>query len=214
MQMKLLNCMAFILLAGFVPAEGAPTYTASKIVFNHPGLYSQVQLEAAAGMHSGSSFNADDLGAAAQRLVDTGFFENVGATLEGKANAASVLFDIKTIDRAQMLHVGFENFIWLSHSEIEDALRAKSPLFLDYLPDNSPLQDVFTAALTDALAAKGIAAKVAHDMVEPTMVRPERTIEFRTATPSIRVAKVKLGGVAVEFHVSDPYGGRGDPEFD
>jgi outer membrane protein insertion porin family len=193
--MKLLRSIAFILLAT-APACAESTYTAGKIVFNHPGPYSQEQLEKTAGMHAGTSFTADGLGAAAQRLVDSGFFENAGATIDGRITAVTVLFDIKPIDRAQMLHVGFVNFIWLSHSELENALQAKSPLFLDYLPENSPLQDVFDAALTDALAAKGIVAKVKHETIEPTMLRPERSIEFYIVTPAIRVANVKLAGVS------------------
>lgn len=197
--MKLLRTLAFILALVAIPARGQLKYTTAQIVFNHPGPYTQAQLEEAAGMHPGISFTADDLGAAAQRLIDTGFFANAGATLEGKVNAASVLFDITPIDRAEMLRVGFENFVWLSHAEVETALRAKASLFADYLPENSPLQDAFKDALTQALAAKGVTATVAYDTVEPTMLRPERTIEFRIASPSIRVANVKLDGVAAEL---------------
>jgi outer membrane protein insertion porin family len=197
--MKRLRSFAFILLLGTVPAAAQVTYTAAKIVFNHPGSYTQTQLEAAAGIQPGTKFNADGLGSAAQRLVDTGFFGNVGATLApGRVDAITVLFDVEPIDRAQMLHVGFENFGWLSHAEIEDALHAKAPLFLDYLPESSPLEDIFDAALTDLLARKGVTAKVTHSTFEPTMLRPERTIDFRIV-PAVRVADVKLTGVSAEL---------------
>ena len=137
--MKFLNGLAFILLAATIPTHAADlTYTAAKIVFNNPGPYTQAQLEAAEGIHPGMKFKTDDLGAAAQRLVDSGFFSDVGATLSGEVNKANVLFDIKPIDRAQMLHVGFENFVWLTHPEIEAALQAKASLFLDYLPEEQP----------------------------------------------------------------------------
>jgi outer membrane protein insertion porin family len=199
--MKLLGGLTFILLAAAHPcfAASAPadlTYTAGKIVFNNPGPYTQTQLEAVEGIHPGTKFKVDDLGAAAQRLVDSGFFSDVGATLSGEVNKVNVLFDIKPIDRTQMLHVGFENFVWLTHAELEAALQAKAPLFLDYLSENSPLIRIFSAALTDALAAKGITATVTHATAEPTMLRPERVIEFRIASPAIHVANVKLEGVA------------------
>jgi len=197
--MRSLCFLAPVLLATTIPAASGQTYTAAKIVFNHPGQYSQAQLEAAAGMHVGATFTADDLGNAAQRLADSGFFDKVGGTVQGSLKATTVLFDVSPIDRTQLLHVGFENFVWLSHSEIEDALRAKAPLFQDYLPENSPLQDVFATVLTQALAAKGITAKVAYDTEEPTLAAPERTVEFRIATPSIRVANVKLGGVSPDL---------------
>jgi outer membrane protein insertion porin family len=197
--MKLLRSFAFILLFAAIPAVAEVTYTAAKIVFNHPGPYSQDQLEAAAGIHPGTSFKSDDLGTAAQRLVDTGFFSDVGATLAGRVDAATVLFDIKPIDRSQMVHVGFENFVWLTHAEIESALHAKAPLFVDYLAETSPLLDDFSAALTLALAAKGITAKVAHDTIEPTHLSPERTLEFRIASLSVHVANVKLDGVSPDL---------------
>jgi len=68
-----------------IPVAAAQTYTATKIVFNHPGPYTQDQLEAAVGMHSGIKFNVDDLSASAQRLVDTGFFESVGPRWKRRA---------------------------------------------------------------------------------------------------------------------------------
>src|SRR5580693_6988716 len=167
--MRLLRLLAF-LFAAALPAV-AQTYTAAKVVFNNPGPYTQAQLETAAGMHKGTSFTADDLGAAAQRLVDTGFFDNVGATLApGRYEAITVLFDIKPIDRDQMVHVSFENFAWLSHAEVESALQTKVPLFLDYLPESSPLLDVFDATLTEALAQRGVTAVVKHNTIEPTTV--------------------------------------------
>lgn len=196
--MRHIRVVALALLAAAAPAMAQ--YTAAKIVFNHPGPYAQSQLEAVAAMHPGTAFTADDLGAAAQRLVDSGFFDTVGATLApGRPAAITVLFDVKPIDRAQMMHVGFENFVWLSRPEIEAALQAKAPLFLDYLPENSPLLDTFDTVLTAALASKGITAKVAHDTAEPTMQRPERVIEFRIANPPVRVANIRLSGVAAEL---------------
>ena len=198
--MKLLRRIAFILLAGTaLPCAAQITYTAAKIVFNHPGPYTQAQLETAAGIHPGYAFNANDLGNAAQRLVDTGYFANVGATLSGMTNHADVLFDIQPLDNSQMIHVGYENFVWLTHAEVEAALRAKSPLFLDFLPENSPLADTFADALIDALAAKGVTAKVTHDTIEPTLISPARTLEFRIAAPGIHVANVKLAGVATDL---------------
>ncbi len=134
--MSHLSRLLALLVAATIPA--AAQYTAKKIVFNHPGPYTQQQLEAATGMHAGLAFHTDDLGNAAQRLVDSGYFDTAGATLAGMTNAATVLFDVQPTDHGQMLHVGFENFVWLTHAEIEDAIHAKSPLFADYLSGEQP----------------------------------------------------------------------------
>ena len=190
---------ASLLLAGAIPFAAAQTYTATQIVFNNPGPYTQDQLETAVGIHSGTKFNVDDLSAATQRLADSGYFESVGPSIEANGGKISILFDIKLLQHAQMLHAGFENFIWLRKTEIEDALRAKSPLFQDYLPEDVSLEDTFDAALTAALAAKGITAKVVHETVEPTILHPGPSIEFRIVTPLIKLSNVRLDGVPTEL---------------
>lgn len=43
--MKFLRILAFILLAATIPSAAEDTYTAGKIVFNHPGPYSQPSLK-------------------------------------------------------------------------------------------------------------------------------------------------------------------------
>jgi outer membrane protein assembly factor BamA len=192
--MKFRRSFAFILLAAALHAPGQ-TYTAAKVVFSQRGPYTQAQLEAASGIHPGTSFNADELGSAAQRLIDSGFFDNVGATLQGSVSASTVLFDTQPTKTAQMVRIGFENFVWLTPAEITAALQAKAPLFTGYLPETSPLADIFDAALVDALATKGITAKVIHSPVEPTILQPQRAIVFRIASPAVRVAHVKLAGV-------------------
>ena len=176
-------------------AVSAQTYTAEKTVFSQLGPFTQQQLEDAAALHAGSTFTAADLGAAAQRLVNTGYFDGVDATIEGKTTHAIVKFDDKPTPLPAMLHVGFENFVWLTHDEIEAVIKARFPLYIDYLPENSPHQDEIKSALTAALAARSVTAEVAFDTYEPTLFHPQREIAFRVSSPSIRVANIKLAGV-------------------
>lgn len=199
--MKPLSLNAFILLAGTLPIVAhAQTFTAAKIQFSDPGPYSQAQLESAAGMHAGTRFTAEDLGAAAQRLADTGFFSDVGAkTAPGHVDAITVVFEVKPLDRSQMLHLTFENFVWLTPAEIQSALQTKAPLFLGYVPENDQLLNAFNDALTDALARKGIAAKVMHDAFEPTLLHPEIDVDYWIANPAIKVSNVKLSGVSTDL---------------
>ena len=201
LQMSIPSVFAFLLLAGAIPALGqTQTFTIAKIQFTNPGPYSQAQLEAVAGMHAGTKFTAEDLGAAAQRLADTGYFSDVGAkTAPGRVDAITVVFDVKPISQDQMLHVVFENLVWMTHDEIEAALQVKAPLFMDYVPGNSPLLDIFNDALTEALAKKGVTAKVAHDTYEPTLERPEIDIAYRVVDPAPRVINLKLAGVPTEL---------------
>jgi len=198
--MRLQSCFALILLAGTIPVVAEQNYKAAKVVFQNAEMYPQAQLEDIAQIHPGTTFTATDLGNAAQRLVDTGFFQDVGATLgPGPIDAAMVIFTTKPVATSDMIHLGFENFVWLTRDELQAVLHKRSSLFAGYLPESSPLVDAFDAALTEALAAKGITAKVTHETFEPTMLRPERVLEYRITTPRVRVANLKLGSVSANL---------------
>jgi outer membrane protein assembly factor BamA len=183
-----------LLAIATIPAS-AQTYTAAHVQFSHLGTFTQQQLEDVTGIHAKSSLTAKDLGDAAQRLIDTGYFDDVSATIDGKFTAATIKFDDKPTPLDHMLHVGFENFIWLSHDELEAAIHTRLPLFNDYLIDNSPKEDDIKAALVAALAAKSINAELFCGDFEPTLRHPRREITCRVFRPSIPVANIKLSGV-------------------
>jgi outer membrane protein insertion porin family len=198
----MLRLLALFLLSASLCAPSlahAQTWTAGKISFNHLGDFTQQQLEDVAGIHPGTSFTTDDLSKAAQKLADTGFFDNIGVTLDGPVKSITVLFDISPTDHAHMLRVGFENFIWLTPAEVTAAVRSQSPLFSGYLPENDALEDSIASALAQALAAKGINAKVQHETSEPTLGHPLLAIEFRITSPRPRVANIKLSGVSSDL---------------
>ncbi len=190
--LRVLSAFAFLLCGLSLQAQ---TYTAARVHFSSLGTFTQQQLEDAAGVHAGTTLTATELGAAAQRLVDTGYFDEMSATVEGKVTAVTVEFDDKPTPLEHMMHVGFENFIWLTHDEIDAAIRAKVPLFNDYLLDNSPHEPELKTALAAALAAKSIVAEVSCEDFESTLRHPRREIGCRIVKPSIRVANIKLGGV-------------------
>ena len=187
-------CLLLVWLAWQLPVK-AQTYTAQRVEFSHLGTFSQQQLEDVAGVHAGTTLQAAELEAAAQRLVDTGYFNDVGATIEGKILAATIKFDTKPTELTHLLPVGYENFVWLTHAELEAAIRAKIPLYNDYLAENSPHEEEIKAILTAALAAKSVKAEVAFDTYEPTLRHPRREIAFRVAQPEVRLVNVRLGGV-------------------
>ena len=189
--------LALALLATFVFASaGAQSYTAARVEFSDKGTFTQAQLEKASELHAGSSFTQAQLGEAAQRLVDTGYFADMSASLEGPVKSVAVKFTDKPVSLNQMLHVGFLNFVWLTQDEIEAAISARFPLFIDYLPENSPQQDVLKAALTEALAAKSINAQVAYETFEPTLNHSQRELVFEIKEPSIKISNIRLSGVS------------------
>ena len=192
-------------LSALLSLPAAGQYTARKIVFKNPGGASQAQLETVSGFHAGTRFSTPDLSAAAQKIADTGFYDNVGAAVDGNNNAAlTVIFTLTPSKDAEFLPTGFENFVWLTPPEITEAIQAKLPLFNGRLPEAGTQADTAADALAGALRAKGIGSGslkfiVEHETVEPTLEHPERVMEFRVANPLPIVTNIRLSGVDAKF---------------
>ena len=177
-------------------AEG---WLAKKIVFEHPGPYQQQQLEAVAQVHVGQTVTNESLAAAAQRLADTAYFDDVSVSLAPVKDGFTVDFELKPRAQKGMVRVGFENFVWLTPDEITTAIHATAPLFGGYVIESTIQPDGIADALTRALATKGIKAEVTHETMESTLLHPERAMEFRVVRPPVRVANIHLSGVSTEL---------------
>lgn len=195
-KLKLIHSVALFCLAS---SCSFAQYTVKQMVFKDGAPYVETDLEATCGLKSGVAFTAADLQAAAQRLMDTGDFDDVQVALSGPFKAITVTFTLKPYPAAQLLQTGFENFVWWQPQELATALQAKVPLFHGMLPEAGNLQDATTAALQQMLAAKGIRATISHRVIDPSVRHPNRTIEYRIDKPSIRLSAVKLIGVSPTF---------------
>lgn len=189
---------AFALLLSLTASAVAQTYTTKKIVFKHPGPFTQAQLESASGLHAGMKVTGDDVGAAAQKLADSQYFDNVQAAMADSGGLV-VTFDLTPSPAAKFLPTGFENFVWLTPAEIDAALHAKLPLYNGTMAEGSAAVADASAALQDALLTKGIHAHVTCDSVEPNLLHPTRVLEFRVQDPAPRIANIKLDGVSSDL---------------
>jgi outer membrane protein assembly factor BamA len=188
-----------LLLVLSVSAVAETTYTAKKIVFENPGPFTQQQLEDACGMHAGSPLSAGTLTVAAQKLSDSGYFLDIQAGMDGTSANAKAVFALKPAPMEALLPVGFENFVWLSHDEIEKAIVAKFPLFIGRMQETNAAADGINDVLQALLATKFVTAKVVHETVEPTLTHPLRSLEYRVTKPIPIVANMKLHGVGSDL---------------
>jgi len=186
-------------LFSFASTHAFAQYTVGKVVFKNPGPYHQADLEAALGVHSGQKLSVAGLQAAAQQLIDTGYFDDVGVGVEGTLGAAQIVLTLKPVAAEQLTPTGFENFVWLSPEELAAAVHQAAPLFHGALPDAGNQADAINAALAAALAAKGADAKVTHATVEPSTNQPMRAVEFRVERPFVRVHSIVLQGASPEM---------------
>jgi outer membrane protein insertion porin family len=194
LRVVLLPALVFCQFNAFALAQ----YMAKQINFKGSTPYAEADLQAACGMHPGLTFGQPELQAAAQRLVDTGAFDDVQVKLDGPVKAISVNFSLKAADPSRMLRVSFENFVWWQPGELQSALHAKVPLFEDALPESGNEQDAMTAALKELLSEKGVTGTVSSKVIEPTLSHP-RMVEYKVSSPSVNLHVLHVGGASTEF---------------
>jgi len=200
MQSKKAPSLLLVLGVSFFAAVGsAQQYKIAQVVYENPGSFSQPQLAAVSGVKPGDPATADTLQSGAQKLSDTGFFDDIGAEIRGNTGHIVAVFKLKPTPRSAMIPVGYENFVWLTPQEIDAAIHAAMPLYFGALQENTVQVDQLAAALQQALAAKGINAKVEHETIEPTLEHPLRAMEFRVKVPRPVVANIKLAGATPEL---------------
>lgn len=185
-----------VIMLGVASLPVMGQWTLGKVTFKNAGPYQQADLEAALGLHKGEKVSVDIMQAAAQRLIDTGYFDDVGVGTAGTSAALELVLTLKPFDEAHLTRTGFENFVWLTPEELAATLHKTAPLFHGWLPEAGNQAETINKALTAALAAKGQTAAVEHATIEPSTVQPVRAVEFRVTTPRVRVQSIKLQGVS------------------
>ncbi len=174
-------------------------YTIGHIVFRGNTPYSQTDLEEATGLKVGASIKSADLQPSAQRLMDTGAFDDVQATLTGSVRSVNVVFDIKPAAQSGFLAVSFENFVWWQPDALISEVHRRVPLFHGRVPEAGNQQQAVQDALKQMLAEKGIAATLSSSAIESGPGHPERTLNYRIDKPDINIRSISLTGVSASM---------------
>ena len=146
------------------------------------------QIAAASGLHLGSMVSRDDLQAAADTLGKLGVFKRVQYRFTTIPSGLKVEFEVAD---APAFPVRFDNFPGFSDAELNAAIKSSVGLFDGTAPENGTILDAMCAALTEAIATRGINALVSHTLV--TLPGGEqRAQQFRIDGPALRVGAVEF----------------------
>jgi outer membrane protein insertion porin family len=114
--------------------------------------FSSADVAKLAGLTLGKTVTVTDLNAAAQRLADTGLFENVKYRYLLSGRRATVTFEIE--ESPWTIPVLFDNFIWFTDAQVTDAVRDVLPTFDGTVPRSHEIPDRIIAALQKLLATQ------------------------------------------------------------
>lgn len=176
----------------WVPAGSlcAQTRVLPEVSFTGAPAYSQAELLAFTGLKPGGSATQQQAEDAAQRLNDTGLFDEVNFT----GNDKGIVFTLKPAAANAVLPVRFGNFVWWQDEEIERTLKARVPLYrADAVPTAGNMRDNIAAALTAMLAEKGVAgATVGSRPGSAGAGSPLNHVVFAIDSPAVIIRSLTL----------------------
>jgi outer membrane protein assembly factor BamA len=198
--MRYLSCMRFfrtwplfaaaVCLCAFAGTLFAQTRMLREIKFTGAPTYSQAELLAFIGLKPGSSATQQQIEDAAQRLGDTGLFEEVNFS----GNDQGIVYTLKPAAASTMLPVRFGNFVWWRDEEIQQTLKVRVPLYrADAVPTAGNLRDSIAVALTAMLAEKGVAgAQVGSRLGSGRPGGPLDHVVFAIDSPAVIIHSLRL----------------------
>jgi outer membrane protein assembly factor BamA len=150
--------LALLLLAMMALVLSAQGHRLGKISVTGSHRFSEVQIIQASGLRIGASVTQDDLQGAANRLGATGAFKNVAFQFRIEAGNLSVTYQVE--DAARFLRCEYDNFVWFTAEQINQAVQHDVPLFDGSLPDSDELATSVAAALERLLSARHLGGPV------------------------------------------------------
>jgi outer membrane protein assembly factor BamA len=154
------------LLPAFVLALSLTTlaqqnFKIAKIEFEGLNRLSAEEMIATTELKVGQQFELSALDAAAQRLVDSGFFKNVAYRTRPNRDQITITFVVEEA-KAIMSRVVFDNFIWFTDTELIAAVKRDVPSFSGTAPDNGDTVERITKSLQRFLHEHQLEATVSY----------------------------------------------------
>jgi outer membrane protein assembly factor BamA len=174
---------------------GQEKYALAAIKFTGLNRFSEAQVSRATGLRVGDSVSQPQLAAAADRLAKSGAFEHVSFRYFTEKNQLTVEFELTEIQK--LLACRFENFVWFSDQQLDQALRSRVPFYAGGVPEGGTTVEEVRAALHDLLRANGIPGEVDATPVSAGLGQPVSIISFTVRGVSLPIRTVDFPGASV-----------------
>jgi outer membrane protein insertion porin family len=184
---------AAALVCGAVSGVPAQTHVLHRVTFAGATDYTQEELLAFTGLKPGMAATQAQIEDAAQKLGDTGLFEDVSFS----GNDDGVTYTLKPA--AATMPVRFGNFVWWQDDEVERELKGKVPLYHGgAVPVSGNTRQTIATALATMVAEKGVANPSVNSMLSSTKLgaAPDRIV-FAIDAPAVVVHSVTFTGGSV-----------------
>lgn len=154
--------------------------------------FSEAEIANASGLKINQTIGPAEFKNAADRLAATGAFAEVGYKYGPMGPGMFVEFRVQ--DAPEFLPVRFENFVWLTDTDLNAELSKRVPLYHGRVPPGGGLVDSTVSAIQALLAEKGIPATAAMRMHSPAPGKPVDAVSFYVEGPALLVKKIDVAG--------------------
>ncbi|HZD08733.1 MAG TPA: POTRA domain-containing protein, partial [Candidatus Limnocylindrales bacterium] len=170
-------------------------FNLARVVVTGSQRYREEDLVRATGLTVNTQVTSDDLQNAANHLGNSGAFATVQFLFKPAVGARGVEADFQVTDAEKYLPAVFENFVWFSDQDLQDALHQAVPLFKGNIPNSGTMSDDVSAALRKFLAAKGLPSEISYIM-SATFGGLPTAYKFKVADADLKISDVMLIGAA------------------
>ena len=143
-------------------------------------------LIATSGLKIGDTFTVEAIDAAAERLLSSGLFKNVGYRTRTVGNNVTITFQLEEA-KGQLSPVVFDNFVWFSDEELATAIKREVPSFNGSAPDIGNTNEAIKKALQNLLAERKLPGQVEYNLSETEHV-------FRVAGVPMKICTLHFPG--------------------
>jgi outer membrane protein assembly factor BamA len=170
----------------------AQAHVLRKITFAGTIGYTEEELLRFTGLKPGMSATQQQIEDAAQKLGDTGLFEDVNFS----GSDDGLVYTLTPAASKSMLPIRFANFVWWQDEELDRALAAKVPLFHGGpVPVSGNMRESVATALAALAADKGLTgATVNSRLASARAGMPPDRIVFAIDSPAVLIRSVALTG--------------------
>ncbi|MBC8031302.1 MAG: hypothetical protein H7Z16_14405 [Pyrinomonadaceae bacterium] len=202
----------FILTAVATLASAQDTRVISRIEFEGLNQIAADEALATSGLKAERPFKIEEVDAAAQRLLDSGLFKQIGYRTRTVGNKVTITFQVEEASGGDS-PVIFDNFIWFTEEQLMEAVRREVPLFAGRAPNIGKMPEAITRALqqllterkipgtVEYLASGDLSGRILAHLFSVTGVRmPICTLHFPGAK---NISEAKLAGIAKELSDND-----------
>jgi outer membrane protein assembly factor BamA len=176
-------------------AGAVDRFNLARVVVTGSQRYREEDLVRATGLTVNTQVTSDDLQNAANHLGNSGAFATVQFLFKPAVGARGVEADFQVTDAEKYLPAMFENFVWFSDQDLQDALHQAVPLFKGNIPNSGTMSDDVSAALRKFLAAKGLPSEISYIM-SATFGGLPTAYKFKVADANLKISDVMLIGAA------------------